>query len=180
MIPCVLGAILIIWQLWAFYFQLITQARIILLVLFSALMSFIIGEIVVTFCYDDGLLIMNMVGFGILAFYCYTLQHKFEFSGPSPWFFSMAAICLSSTWLRMIFKVDPLEILLPIGLSGMICTYVLLDLYYIMGNYSADDVILANACLYIDVMYPMRCLHNLCELSDNLNLLDVLYPGPPN
>ncbi|SAM01452.1 hypothetical protein [Absidia glauca] len=180
LIPCGLAAILIIWQLWAFYFQLVVPARIILLCLFSCLSSFIVGEIVVTFCYDEGVLLMNLIGSGILAFCCYTLQHKFKFSGPTPWFFGMAAICLSSSGLRLWFDLDALEILAPIGLAGLICTYVLLDLYYIMDNTSAEDVILANACLYVDLLYPMRGLHNLCELSDNLNMLDILYPGPPH
>lgn len=45
LIPCGLAAILIIWQLWAFYFQLVVPARIILLCLFSCLSSFIVGEI---------------------------------------------------------------------------------------------------------------------------------------
>ncbi|ORZ08390.1 hypothetical protein BCR42DRAFT_425045 [Absidia repens] len=179
-IPCVLAAILILWQLWALYFQLVNLARIILLTIFSCLSSFIIGEIVVTFCYADGLLVMNLVISGIVAFYCYTFQQKFKFSGPSPWFCGMAAICLNASWLRILFELDALEILTPIGLAGVICTYILLDLYYIMDNTSAEDVILANTCLYADILYPMRCLHNLCELSDNLNMLDILYPGPPN
>ncbi|SAM04596.1 hypothetical protein [Absidia glauca] len=174
---CALVAVLIIWQLWVLYFQLVTPARIVMLTLFSCLSSFVI---VVNCCYEDGLLVMNLVGSGLVSFYCYTLQHKFHFSGPSPWFIGMAVVCLNASWLRFIFDLDALEILAPIGLAGVICTYVLLDLYYIMDNISGEDVILATTCLYVDVLYPMRCLHHLCELSDNLNMLDVLYPGPPH
>ncbi|CAO3608561.1 unnamed protein product [Cunninghamella blakesleeana] len=180
LLPCILTAILIIWQLWYLYFHLVPSARITLLVIFTLLSSFITGEIVVMFCYEEGLLIMNMVGFGVIAFYLFTLQHRFKFSGPSPWFLGMGLICFNSLWLRQFFNLDALEILIPIGLAGVVCTYILLDLYYIMDNINADDVILANASLFIDLLYPMRCLHNLCELTDNLNLLDTLYPGPIN
>ncbi|KAI8342078.1 hypothetical protein BC941DRAFT_415304, partial [Chlamydoabsidia padenii] len=180
LIPCVLLAALILWQLWLLYFQLVTPARIVLLTLFTCLLSFIIGDLVVTFCYDEGLLVMNLVVSGLIAFYCYTLQEKFKFSGPSPWFFGIATVCLNASWLRFLFNLDALEILAPIGLAGLICTYVLLDLYYIMDNISAEDVMLATTCLYVDVLYPIRCLHHLCELSDNLNMLDILYPGQPH
>ncbi|ORX49525.1 hypothetical protein DM01DRAFT_1347846 [Hesseltinella vesiculosa] len=180
LIPCVIACVLILWQLWAFYFQLVQLARIILLTVFSILCAFVVGETVVTFCYEDGIMVMAMVGSGFMGYYLYTLQVKHSFSGPGPWFLGMALICLTSLWLRMLFEQDPLEILIPLSIAGVVCTYVLLDLYYIMGNSSVDEVILANVCLFVDVLYPMRCLHNICELSDNLNLLDVLYPGEPS
>ncbi|KAI8061147.1 hypothetical protein BC940DRAFT_310419 [Gongronella butleri] len=124
-------------------------------------------------------MIMTMVSGGFFGYYFYTMQAKHAFAGPGPWFFAMAMICLNSLWLRVVFEQDPLEILIPLSIAAVICTYVLLDLYYIMDNNSVDEVILANVCLFVDILYPMRCLHNICELSDNLNMLDVLYPGSP-
>lgn len=91
---------------------------------------------------------------------------------------SLGAICLSSLGLRYAYNMDPLEILFPITMSSMICTYIILELYFIMKNMTKDDYILANIYFFIDLFYPIRFIHHFCELTDNMNLFpDILYPG---
>lgn len=64
-------------------------------------------------------------------------------------------------------------------LAYIVCCYFILELYYIMGTVTVDDYILANISFYIDLLYPMRCLHNICELTDNVDVFpDILHPGP--
>lgn len=92
---------------------------------------------------------------------------------------SVVFICMSSPWLRHVFKKDPVAILLPMLQASIVCGYLIMELYYIMGNVTADDYILANIYFYIDLLWPMRCIHNCCELSDNMQLFpDILHPGP--
>ena len=97
---------------------------------------------------------------------------------PLPRFCSLAAICLSSPWLRYLYDLDPLQILFPIAASSIICIYIILELYYIMKNFTQDDYLLANVCLFVDIIYPIRFIHHFCELTDNMNAFpDILYPG---
>ncbi|KAG0185858.1 hypothetical protein DFQ28_008650 [Apophysomyces sp. BC1034] len=89
---------------------------------------------------------------------------------------SIVAICLSSPWLRYVFDMDPIQILWPMFLSCLVCIYLILDLYYVMGAVVPEDYILANVCFYVDLAYPVRCLHHCCELSDGLDASDILSP----
>ncbi|GAA5799522.1 hypothetical protein HPULCUR_004938 [Helicostylum pulchrum] len=92
--------------------------------------------------------------------------------------FDLGAICLSSTWLRYVYDMDPLEILYPITISSVICSYVILEIYYIMKNVTSDDYLLANVYFFVDLVYPMRFIHHFCELTDNMNMFpEILYPG---
>lgn len=92
---------------------------------------------------------------------------------------SAVTISMSSPWLRRVFLLDPISILWPMLLAYIVCCYFILELYYIMGTVTVDDYILANISFYIDLLYPMRCLHNICELTDNVDVFpDILHPGP--
>lgn len=90
----------------------------------------------------------------------------------------MGAICLSSLLLRWIYEMDPLEIVFPIAASGLVCAYIILELYFIMNSLLLEDYILANVYLFVDLAYPIRFIHHFCELTDNMNTFpDILYPG---
>ncbi|ORY92995.1 hypothetical protein BCR43DRAFT_444491 [Syncephalastrum racemosum] len=129
--------------------------------------------------YNDGLLVMTMTLFGFIAVILYTLQNQYKFSGAKAILMTCVGICLSSPWLRRVFDKDPLEILWPMVQAIIVCSYFVLELYYTMGSVTVDDYILANICFYIDLLYPMRCLHNLCELTDDVEVFpDILRPGP--
>ena len=92
---------------------------------------------------------------------------------------SAVMICISSPWLRRVYDMDPITILVPMIMAVLICGYLIMELYYIMGNVTVDDFILANISAYVDLLYPMRCLHNLCELTDHVDMLpEILHPGP--
>ncbi|KAG0171143.1 hypothetical protein DFQ30_001415 [Apophysomyces sp. BC1015] len=114
--------------------------------------------------------------FGLLGVLLYTLQTRFSFCGAKPLLCSIVAICLSSPWLRYVFDMDPIQILWPMFLSCLVCIYLILDLYYVMGAVVPEDYILANVCFYVDLAYPVRCLHHCCELSDGLDASDILSP----
>lgn len=91
---------------------------------------------------------------------------------------SAVSICMSSPWLRRVYDMDPVTILWPMLLALIVCGYTILEMYFIMGNVTVDDFMLANVCFYIDGLYPMRCLHNICELTDNVDVFpDILRPG---
>lgn len=55
-------------------------------------------------------------------------------------------------------------------ISGVICTYVALEMYYMAEEMTEEDCILTNISFYIDFAYPMRCLHHICELTEGVNL----------
>jgi hypothetical protein len=89
----------------------------------------------------------------------------------------LGAICLTSPWLRYFYELDPIAILYPIGLSTLISTFILLELYHTMETVTADDYILANVNFFIDAVYPIRFIHHVCELTDNMNFFpDILSP----
>jgi hypothetical protein len=90
---------------------------------------------------------------------------------------SVGAICLSSLWLRLVYEMDPLEIIFPITASSLVCIYIILELYFIMNNIISEDYILANIYLFVDFAYPIRFIHHFCELTDMNAFPDILYPG---
>ncbi|KAL0074403.1 hypothetical protein J3Q64DRAFT_1777957 [Phycomyces blakesleeanus] len=87
-------------------------------------------------------------------------------------------IYTSSLWLHQLLELDFGEIVWPLLISCVLCTYLILDLYYLVGYLTPKDYILANMCLYIDLMVPFRCVHNLCELTDHITLFsDIFNPS---
>lgn len=82
---------------------------------------------------------------------------------------NVAVICISSIGLRAIYHLDPVEILIPIAISSCICTYLNLELYYAMKSMTLEDHILANVSFHVDIIYPINCIHHLCELSDTFD-----------
>ncbi|KAI7859303.1 hypothetical protein BDC45DRAFT_260661 [Circinella umbellata] len=135
--------------------------------------------IVSKLCYVDGILVIFMTIFGQCGVLVYTFQSQFKFSGTKPILVSAVMICISSPWLRRVYDMDPISILIPISLSLLLCGYLIMEMYYIMGIVTMDDYILANISAYIDLFYPMRCLHNLCELTDHVDTLpEIMHPGP--
>ncbi|KAI9498993.1 hypothetical protein BDB00DRAFT_329478 [Zychaea mexicana] len=189
LIPTFLVAFILAWQLWMRYFQLSHTGRVSLLFVFSLLIAAIVSDIgsysglfgcdVSKLCYVDGILVIFMTIFGLCGVLLYTFQSQYSFSGTKPILVSAVMICISSPWLRRVYDMDPITILLPMLLSLLLCGYLVMELYYIMGNVTVDDFILANISAYIDLLYPMRCLHNLCELTDHVDMFpELLHPGP--
>lgn len=75
--------------------------------------------------------------------------------------------------------MNPVQILGPIAISSLLCTYFILELYYAMGVMTIDDYILAYISLYIDLAYPINCLHHLCEISENVDdFTEYFNPDP--
>ncbi|KAI9249111.1 hypothetical protein EDC94DRAFT_331034 [Helicostylum pulchrum] len=154
------------------------QKRMILLSIFSVLMALVVSNLVSKLAYEEGILVIVMSGFGLICSLLYTFQKRYYFRGAFPFVCSLGAICLSSTWLRYVYDMDPLEILYPITISSVICSYVILEIYYIMKNVTSDDYLLANVYFFVDLVYPMRFIHHFCELTDNMNMFpEILYPG---
>lgn len=90
-----------------------------------------------------------------------------------------ATVCVSSIILRDIYRMNPVQILGPIAISSLICTYFILELYYAMGVMTIDDYILAYISFYIDLAYPINCLHHLCEISENVDdFTEYFNPDP--
>lgn len=90
-----------------------------------------------------------------------------------------ATVCVSSIVLRDIYRMNPVQILGPIAISSLICTYFILELYYAMGVMTIDDYILAYISFYIDLAYPINCLHHLCEISENVDdFTEYFNPDP--
>ncbi|KAI7883196.1 hypothetical protein K492DRAFT_235560 [Lichtheimia hyalospora FSU 10163] len=187
LIPTFCIATLIAWHLWMRYFQLALAPRVSLLTCYSILMAMIVSDIgklqvyiivLSKLCYIDGVVVLFMSIFGLAGILLFTLQTQVTFSGTKPVLVSAVSICMSSPWLRRAYDMDPVTILWPMLLALIICGYTILEMYFIMGNVTVDDFILANVCFYIDALYPMRCLHNICELTDNVGVFpDILRPG---
>lgn len=75
--------------------------------------------------------------------------------------------------------MDPVQILGPIAISSIVCTYFILDLYYAMGVMTIDDYILAFVSFHVDLAYPLNCLHHICEISDNVDdFPEYFNPNP--
>ncbi|KAG1141026.1 hypothetical protein G6F37_006480 [Rhizopus arrhizus] len=176
--PALLFMIIAIWQLWTHYYQLSQLTRIIILVIYSFFMSFILSELIAKVFYAYGLLVMTMVCFGILNTILYTFQTRFKFEGMKPIILSVAVICISSVGLRKAYNLDPVQILGPIALSCMICSYLNLELYYAMKNMTVEDYILANMSFHIDIIYPIHFIHHISELFDSLDHIpEYFHPG---
>ncbi|KAJ8658765.1 hypothetical protein O0I10_005491 [Lichtheimia ornata] len=177
--PTFLVATLIAWQLWMRYYRLSSTTRTIMLVSFSLMQASIISDIVSKLFYNEGILVLLMTMIGLFGILLFTLQTQLAFSGIGPIATSTITIYMSLPWLRSIFDMDTWMLLWPMLLAATICIYCILELYYIMGNVTIEDVTLANVALFIDAIYPMRCLHNICELTDRVQIFpDVLDPGP--
>lgn len=178
LIPAVVIALVMVWQLLTQYFQLTTTSKTAMLSLYTISMSIVVSNIISKMIYTNGILVMTMSVFGLCCLLLYTLQKKFSFSGSLPFVCSVGAICLSSLWLRLVYDMDPLEIVFPITASSLVCIYIIVELYFIMNNMIAEDYILANIYLFVDFAYPIRFIHHFCELTDSMNTFpDILYPG---
>ncbi|CAO3631832.1 unnamed protein product [Mucor hiemalis] len=177
LIPSFLLALVVIWQLYSQYFLLSRSTQMTLLALFTFLMSLVISNIVAKLFYEEGLLVIFMSFFGLSCCLFYTFQKRFHFKGIFPFICSLGAICLSSPWLRYLYDMDPLEILFPITIASFVSVYLILEIYYIMKNVTSNDYMLANICFFVDLIYPIRFIHHFCELSDNMDIIDILYPG---
>ncbi|OBZ84326.1 Transmembrane BAX inhibitor motif-containing protein 4 [Choanephora cucurbitarum] len=177
-IPLSIISLLIMWQLYSQFFHLSLSTRTVLLSIYSACVSLVLANVIAKFMYEEGQSILIMTIFGLTCCILYTLQKRYPFSGAFPFVCSLGAICLTSLWLRYIYEMDPIEILLPITAASLICIYIILELYYMMHNVTLEDYMLANLNLFIDIIYPIRFIHHFCELTDHLNMFpDVLYPG---
>ncbi|KAI8059404.1 uncharacterized protein B0P05DRAFT_558497 [Gilbertella persicaria] len=177
-LPLFVIALFIMWQLYSQFFHLSVLTRTVLLSLYSACMALVTANVVAKLMYEEGQSVFIMTIFGLACSVLYTFQRRFPFKGAFPFVCSLGAVCLSSLWLRYIYDMDPIEILLPITVASLICIYIMLELYYIMYNVTLDDYMLANIYLFIDLLYPIRFIHHFCELTDNLNMFpDILYPG---
>ncbi|KAG1091456.1 hypothetical protein G6F42_019425 [Rhizopus arrhizus] len=76
---------------------------------------------------------------------------------------------MSSVGLRIVYQLNPVQILGPIAVSSIICSYLILELYYAMDTMTIDDYVLANMSFHMDLVYPINGLHHLCELSDDVD-----------
>lgn len=93
-------------------------------------------------------------------------------------FCSIAAVCVSSVGLRRIYELDPMQILGPIAVSSIICSYIILELYYAMEDMTVEDYVLANLSFHMDLAYPMNSIHHFCELFDHVdNFPEYFNPG---
>lgn len=178
LIPAIIIAAIMIWQLKTQFYQLSPASKVTMLSLYSVAIAVVISHTISKLIYVEGILVMTMSMSGLSSLLLYTLQKKFAFSGALPFVFSLGAICLSSLLLRWIYEMDPLEIVFPIAASGLVCAYIILELYFIMNSLLLEDYILANVYLFVDLAYPIRFIHHFCELTDNMNTFpDILYPG---
>ncbi|KAI8379146.1 uncharacterized protein BYT42DRAFT_315012 [Radiomyces spectabilis] len=165
------------WELWTQYYQLSRYVQSILLGLFSLLVAMILAYLTAKLLYPEGLLVLLMSIAGVSSLLLYTWQPRYSFSGAKPLLCTLIAICSTSPWLRSKFEIDPLQILWPIFWSALLNSYLVLDLYYMMGGVTVDDYLLVNLLLFIDIIYPLRCLHHICELTDNLEVFpDIFNP----
>lgn len=82
---------------------------------------------------------------------------------------SIAAVCISSVGLRKVYELDPMQILGPITVASIICSYFILELYYAMEAMTVDDYILANLSFHMDLAYPINSIHHFCELFDSVD-----------
>ncbi|KAI7868531.1 hypothetical protein BDF14DRAFT_1791310 [Spinellus fusiger] len=177
--PAFTLSVLVAWQLWMQYFRLPLTTQITMLGVTSFLMALIVSDLISKLCYNEGFVVLFMTLFGVVGLILYTAQTRFAFKGLLPLVCALASICLTSPWFRLQYQLDPIQILWPILLASLICIYFILELYYVMNILMLDDFILANLCFYIDLAYPIRCLHHLCELSDNFDVFpDILDPRP--
>lgn len=61
--------------------------------------------------------------------------------------------------------------------SALVSTYIIFELYFLMRDLNQSDYILGSMYLYIDLAYPIRCLHHLCELSDGIQFGRLEHDG---
>ncbi|KAI9273580.1 hypothetical protein BY458DRAFT_508244 [Sporodiniella umbellata] len=178
LMPAIGLACVMLWQLKTQFYQLSLASQMTMASFYSLALAVVVSHTVSKLIYREGILVMIMTLSGLACLTSYTFQTKFAFTGTLPFVISLGAVCLSSLWLRWIYEMDPLEIVFPIGASGLVCSYIILELYFIMNSLLLEDYILANVYLFVDLVYPIRFIHHFCELTDNMNAFpDILYPG---
>ncbi|KAG2182096.1 hypothetical protein INT43_007023 [Umbelopsis isabellina] len=169
LVPMALLAAFTGWQLWLHYRRLSAHFRIGLLTFFSFLFTIIASALLSKFYYDIGYLSNLLTVVGLLGTAAYTLQQKWKFSGMAPIICSYSAIFFGSPIFVQLFSLDSSwEIFIPMVISGTICTYVVLEMYYMAQEVTEEDCILTNISFYVDCAYPMRCLHHMCELTEGV------------
>lgn len=167
--PATIFSIIILWQLWTQYYQISWTSRVVLLCIYCSLLVFIISDVVSVLFLEYGVIVVTMSNLGIATALIYTFQTKYRFQGTKPIFCCIATICLGSIGLREWYSLNPVQILVPIAVASIVCTYFVLELYYSMGVMTVDDYILAYVSFHVDLAYPINCLHHLCEISDNVD-----------
>ncbi|KAI8970956.1 hypothetical protein BDB01DRAFT_813103 [Pilobolus umbonatus] len=171
--------IVYLWQLWIYYFQLSKTHHLIYLSIFSISTSIVLSNLLSTYFYKSSSLIILLIMTGLFCCFLYTFQAKRSFSGFFPFVTCIGSLCFHSAWLRFLFGLDPIEVLIPVMIACLVCCYIITDLYYIMQNVTSDDYIYANIFFFIDFIYPIRFVHHFCELTDTVDTFpDILYPGP--
>ncbi|KAJ2959056.1 hypothetical protein NQZ79_g5426 [Umbelopsis isabellina] len=166
LVPLALLAAFTGWQLWLHYRRLSVHFRIGMLTFFSFLFTIIASALLSKFYYDIGYLSNLLTVMGLLGTAAYTLQQKWKFSGMAPIY---TAIFFGSPLFVQLFSLDSAwEIFIPMVISGTICTYVVLEMYYMAQEVTEEDCILTNISFYVDCAYPMRCLHHMCELTEGV------------
>ncbi|KAI8584107.1 hypothetical protein K450DRAFT_218180 [Umbelopsis ramanniana AG] len=171
LVPLALITIFTGWQLWLNYRRLSTRFRTWTLVFFSLLFTVIVSALLSKFYYDIGYLSNLLTVTGLLGGALYTLQSKWLFSGVAPIVCIYATIFFAAPLFVTLFSLNSTsEILIPMFISSVICTYVVLEMYYMRQEMTEEDCILTNISFYIDFAYPMRCLHHVCELTEGVNI----------
>ncbi|KAI9028951.1 hypothetical protein CLU79DRAFT_736839 [Phycomyces nitens] len=177
LLPVCIFQVAWMWWLWGNYFQMSRTSQAVMLIVGSILTIFVLSLLICKLFSKQGALVILLSSFGLVLLIFYSLQTHLMFSGPFPIVLCLTIIYLGSLCVRQALQLDFVEIVWPLLISSILCVYFILDLYYLVGYLTPEDYILANICLYVDLMVPFRCVHNLCELTDRITLFsDVFNP----
>ncbi|KAI7865031.1 hypothetical protein BDF14DRAFT_1115553 [Spinellus fusiger] len=165
--------------LWRNYFQLSRTSQVILLGLLSVLMVLALSVFMCKLFRHRGMLFVLQLMSGVGALLVYSLQTKYTFYCPYPILAYCATVCGLSYGLCQLPMLETLEWGGPLVVACVTGVYVHLNVMSMMKHLTIEDYPLANLCLYIDVVLPLRCIHNMCELTDGIPVFSsVFYPHP--
>ncbi|XP_028602522.1 protein lifeguard 4 [Podarcis muralis] len=93
----------------------------------------------------------------------YTLQSKRDFSKVGAGLFACLWILLLSSFLRLFFYSEVLEVVLAAGGALLFCGFIIYDTHLLMHKLSPEEYILASINLYLDIINLFLHLLRLLE-----------------
>jgi FtsH-binding integral membrane protein len=165
---------LVLYRLWMMYGELSRTAKWTNLWVYTFCQGIFLGGLLAKFNFRFGLVIVMFAfaaGLGIIVF---TFQKLYNFEGLGPFVFAIVPILASTTIiLSSYWQHNPWLITAPVFLSFLIISFPIVELYYLMSELTPDDDLVAPVYFGVDLIFPFRALHHICELTDRIHWLAI-------
>ncbi|RUS32562.1 hypothetical protein BC938DRAFT_475073 [Jimgerdemannia flammicorona] len=156
-------------MLWSQHRELSWRARYSLLTVFTVLEGIVVCDLLAKFNFRFGLLVIILTLATSLGMIGFTYQTKYDFTDFPPLISAYTLTTLLVSPFALLFPTLDVNPVIGAGfLSALVSTYIIVEIYYLMRKLTQNDFIFAIAYLYVDLGYPVRCLHHICEVTERI------------